>query len=74
MEELRKVTKNKDVSLATKAKITHSLIFPITVYSVKVEQWGRIEKNRFIWSTGLEESSTDTLQKDQQVGPRANSF
>ena len=32
MEDLGKITNGKDVSLETKAKIIHSLIFPITVY------------------------------------------
>ena len=35
MEELGEITKSKDVSLETKAKIIHTLIFPITVY-----RWG----------------------------------
>ena len=32
MEELGKITKSKDVSLETKAKIIHILIFPITMH------------------------------------------
>ena len=35
MEELGEVTKSKDVSLETKAKIIHTLIFPVTIYSCK---------------------------------------
>ena len=35
MEIVRKITKNKNVSLETKAKITHILIFPLTMYSCK---------------------------------------
>lgn len=67
MEELRKITKSKDVTLDTKAEITHILIFPVSLYSCKswtVKKSGR--KNI--------ESSVDTLdcQKVEQVGPRAN--
>lgn len=29
--ELGKITKNKDVSLETKATITHTLVFPVTI-------------------------------------------
>ena len=31
MEELRKITKRKYVSLETKVKIIHTLVFPITM-------------------------------------------
>lgn len=34
-EELGKITKNKDVSPQTNAKIIHMLIFPITMYGCK---------------------------------------
>lgn len=32
MEELGKTSKSEEVSLETKAEITHTLVFPITVY------------------------------------------
>ena len=34
---IRKIIKNKDVSIETKAKIIHTLIFPVTVY--RCESW-----------------------------------
>ena len=33
MKESRKTTKNKDVSLETTTKISHVLVFPITMYA-----------------------------------------
>lgn len=47
MEELRKITKSKDVSLETKARIIHPLTFPITMYRSKrwtVKKTGRDKK------------------------------
>lgn len=35
MEQLGKIIQNKDVSLQTKAKITHTLIFPKPMYGCK---------------------------------------
>ena len=35
LAELGKITKSKDVSLKTKAKIIHTLVFPITMYKCK---------------------------------------
>ena len=35
MRKLEKITKSKDVSLETEAKIIHSLIIPITMYGKK---------------------------------------
>lgn len=37
MEELEKITKRKDVSLETKAKIIYTLLHPITMY--RCESW-----------------------------------
>lgn len=37
MEELRKIIKDKDVSIETKAKTIHILVFPITMY--RYESW-----------------------------------
>ena len=37
MGEFGKITKSKDVSLETKAKIIHTLVFPVSMY--KCENW-----------------------------------
>ena len=51
--ELGKLTKSKDISLDTKVKITHTLVFPIMMYKVaswtvkkadrkKISLWGKL--------------------------------
>mgnify|MGYP007046027100 CR=1 FL=1 len=44
MKELGKITKGKDVSLETMAKIIHILVFPITMYRCK--SWTVKKTNR----------------------------
>lgn len=44
MEELGKITKSEAVSLETKARIIHTLIFPLTVY--RYRSWTVMEVDR----------------------------
>lgn len=44
MEELGKVTKSKYVSLETKAKVIHTLVYPVTMY--RLESWTVKEADR----------------------------
>lgn len=46
MEELEKIIENKDVSVETKAKIIHTLIFSITMYGYKSWTVKRAGKGR----------------------------
>lgn len=66
MEELVKITKSKDVTLETKAEITHILIFPVTLYGCKSWAVEKADRKNI-------ESSMDTLDchKVEQVGLRA---
>ena len=59
MKKLGKIN-NKEMSLETKAKIIHALVFTITMYICTVK---KVDRKNWI----LEESSMDTLdhQKDQ---------
>ena len=61
--------------LEIKAKIIHTLVFPITIYRCKswIVKVGR-EKSDSLEIWFWKESSVDTLdqQKDYQVGPGAN--
>ena len=75
MEALGKIIKSRDMSLETKAKIIHTLIFPSTMY--RCESWTVKKadiKKWFIWNMVLEESTMETLdhRKDEQVGPSAH--
>lgn len=76
-EELGKIIRSTDVSLETKAKITHTLIVPITMH--RRESWtvkkAERKKQLIHFIYGVEgELSTDTLdlQKDKLEGPRVN--
>ena len=69
VKELEKIIQCNDVSLETKIKIIHTLVFPITMYGW--ESWTVKKASRgFIWNTVLDESFADTLdcQKDKQGG------
>ena len=63
MKELGEITKCKEVSVGTKAKIIHMLIFSFIVY--ECESWTvkkpDRKKNAFFWNMVLEECSIDTL-------------
>lgn len=48
VEELGKLTKNKDASLETKAKITHAFIFSVTKVNMEVGQWRRLKGERIV--------------------------
>ncbi|KAF6372053.1 hypothetical protein mRhiFer1_009790 [Rhinolophus ferrumequinum] len=73
MGELGKIMKSKDVSLEIKAKIIHTLVFPIIMYRCESWRVKKAEGKRSIHFE-LEESSVDAVdhQKDEQVGLRTN--
>lgn len=57
LEELGKITQSKDVSLEAKAKIIHTLIFPVTMYKCKrqiVKKAGREKWIHLKYSVGGE--------------------
>ena len=75
MGELGKVTKDKHVSVETKAKIIHNLTFLITMYTC--ESWDSEEdwkEKLILLKCSGGESSRKTLdhQKDEPAGFRAN--
>ena len=46
MEELGEITKSKDVSLDTKAKAIHTLIFPITMYGCESQTVKKADRGK----------------------------
>ena len=75
MEKLGKITENKVVSLQTSAKITPTLILPITMYKCKSWTVKKAERKNVVHlNTVLEEISMDPVdhQNDKQVGPGGN--
>lgn len=74
MKELGKITKSKVVSIETKAKVIHTLVFTVTIY--RFESWTvkKADRKKLIYlKFGIGGESTDTLdsQEDEQEGPRA---
>ena len=74
-KELRKTIKCKEVTLETKAKIIHTLIFPVTMY--RGESWivKKADRKKLIhlkYGAGGELMDTTDCWKDEQVGPRTN--
>lgn len=53
MEELEKITKNKDVSLKARVKVIHTLMSPFTVY--RCESW-TMKKVEGVKSISLKDS------------------
>lgn len=54
MEQLGKIIQNKDVSLQTKAKITHTLIFPIPMYGCKSRTVKKADGEKLLhWKYGF---------------------
>ena len=79
MEELGKITESKYVSLETKAKITHTLVPPITMH--RCECWTGKKADKKNWTylkqgdgAYLQRVSTDTLEQreDEHMGSTAN--
>ena len=48
MKELRKIIKSKAVSLETKARIIHTLVFPITMHRCKGWTGKKADRKRLI--------------------------
>lgn len=77
MEELGNITKSKGVLLEMKAKVIHTLIFPITRYECKsrmVKKADRKKKRKLIhlkYGIGGELYGYPRPQKDKQVGSKA---
>lgn len=48
-----KITESKAVSLESKAKVIHTLPFPLLSMEMKVEQWRRLRGNLILWEYGV---------------------